>query len=79
MSYQEVNIQDYLDRIAARTSVPPIWSLSDEPDTGKKILTIIMHDHIILKDRIICESEKLQVYSYIIPNKNIKLIIDTFM
>ena len=76
---QEVNIQDYLDRIALRTSVPPIWSLSDEPDTGKKILTIKLHDQVIVKDVVKCESEKLQVYSYIIPNKNIKLIIDTFM
>ncbi len=77
MSYQEVNIQDYLDRIAVRTSVAPKWSISDETDG--KILTITMHDQVIIKDRVNCESEKLQVYSYVIPNKNIKLIIDMFM
>ena len=74
---QEVNIQDYLDRIAARTSVAPQWSISDEADG--KILTITLHDQVVLKDRLTLESEKLQVYSYIIPNKNIKLIIDMFM
>jgi hypothetical protein len=77
MAYQEVNIQDYLDRIAARASVAPKWSISDETDG--KVLTITMHDHIIIKDRVTCESDKLQVYSYVIPNKNIKLIIDMFM
>ncbi len=74
---EEINIEEYIRRLSSRLSKPLEYTIRQEDDN--KILTITLHGSTVLKETMKKENASGTVFSYYIPNKNIKLIYEDFM
>ncbi len=74
---EEINIEEYIRRLSSRLSKPLEYTIREEGDN--KILTVTLHGSTVLKEIMKKENAGGTIFSYYIPNKNIKLIYEDFM